>query len=101
MADAGDDHSVRLRLYVAGEGPNSRQARENLRVICEAHLAGRHVIEVLDVFEEPERALDDGVYLTPQLLVLVLPPATPRTVVGNLSEREVVLRALGVSDGVA
>lgn len=84
-----------LRLYVAGDGPNSLQARANLQAICEQYLAGRHKVEVVDILHEPQRALADGVVLTP--LLLKLAPGPARRVVGSLSEPAPVLAALGLT----
>lgn len=86
----------RLRLYVAGELPNSLRARENLRQICEEHLDGRYTLEVVDFLEEPARALQDGVLVTPALVRLE--PQPQRTVVGSLSDTAAVLMALDLTD---
>ena len=40
----------KFRLYVAGDAPNSAQARANLTALCRVHLPDRHEIEVVDVF---------------------------------------------------
>ena len=52
---------VLFRLYVAARLPNSQRALANLTEFCRQHLADRHRIEVVDVFESPERALADNV----------------------------------------
>ena len=87
-------NSVAFRLYVAGESVNSRQAVANLEALCSECLPGRHTIEVLDVFQCPERAMEDGVFLTPTLVILSMDP--PRRIVGTLSDRGVVTRMLGM-----
>ena len=84
----------KFRLYVAGDALNSAQARANLTALCRAHLAGRHEIEVVDVFREPKRALADAVFMTPTLIKLA--PLPVRTIVGTLSQTETVLQALGL-----
>jgi circadian clock protein KaiB len=94
-AKAGAAH-YHLRLYVAGTLPNSQQAVSNLRAVCEERLPGRHSIEVIDFLEEPERALEDGVLVTPTLVILA--PAPQRTVIGTLSDRAALLRALGLRE---
>ena len=43
-----------LRLYVAGQTPNSLAAFANLKKICEEHLAGRYQVEVIDLLQNPE-----------------------------------------------
>lgn len=84
----------KFRLYVAGDALNSAQARANLNALCRAHLAGRHEIEVVDVFREPKRALADGIFMTPTLIKLA--PLPVRTIVGTLSQTQTVLQALGL-----
>jgi circadian clock protein KaiB len=85
---------LKFRLYVAGDALNSTQAVANLNAICLAYLPGRHEIEVVDVFQEPKRALADGIMMTPTLVKLGPLPA--RRIVGTLSEEHSVLRALGL-----
>lgn len=84
----------RLRLYVAGDTPNSALAVANLKAICQSHLPGRHVIELVDVFREPKMALADRILITPALVKLAPPPM--RTVVGTLTDTATVLHALGL-----
>ena len=89
--------AVLLRLYVAGQAPNSGRAIANLKAILKAHLPDRHRLEVVDVLERPERALKDGILVTPTLLKLSPPPSVK--IVGDLSETARVLLALGVEGG--
>jgi len=84
----------RFRLYVAGDALNSAQAVANLHAICRAHLVDRHHIEVVDVFREPERAVQDGIFMTPTLVKLA--PAPVRRIVGTLCQAQPVLQALGL-----
>jgi circadian clock protein KaiB len=86
----------RFRLYVAGDGPNSTLAIGNLNDLCREHLSERHEIEIVDVFREPERALADGVLLTPMLVKLS--PQPVRKIIGNLSQLETTLVTLGLPD---
>lgn len=87
----------KFRLYVAGDAVNSSQALANLRALCQAHLAGRHEIEVVDVFQEPHRALEDGIFMTPTLVKLA--PAPVRRIVGTLTQPQPVLQAIGLDAG--
>ncbi len=88
--------NFKFRLYIAGEAMNSTQALANLRALCQAYLADRSEIEVVDVFREPKRALADGIFMTPTLLKLA--PAPIRRIVGTLSQSQPVLQALGLGD---
>lgn len=88
-----------LRLYLVGNGPNSRQALSNLRRICGAHLKDRHTIELVDVVKHFAAAARDNILITPAL-ILVAP--LPRVVIlGNLSDSKKVLLALRLPEGDA
>ena len=89
------DARYRFRLYVAGDAQNSAQAVTNLNALCHEYLRDRHSIELVNVFEEPKRALADGILMTPTLVKLA-PAPSPRRVVGTLSQTEPVLQALGL-----
>lgn len=86
----------KFQLYVAGDAPNSAQAIANLAAFCRAHLPDRYEIEIVDVFREPKRALAEGIFMTPTLVVLTPPPV--RRIVGTLSHTQTVLLALGLQD---
>jgi circadian clock protein KaiB len=86
-----------LRLYVADDAPNSLQARSNLRAFCLTHLDGRHQIEVVDVFKQPGRALEEGIFMTPTLIKLL--PLPVRRIVGSLSDTDALRHALSLDGG--
>ncbi|MEO8451758.1 MAG: circadian clock KaiB family protein [Gemmatimonadota bacterium] len=85
---------VKLRLYVAGDGPNSLLAIANLNAICREHLPDQYHVQLVDVLLDPQRALADGVFLTPTLVKLS--PGPIRKIVGTLSQAVPVLLALGL-----
>jgi len=84
----------KFRLYVAGNTQNSAQALSNLNALCGKHLANRHEIEIVDVFRDPGRALEDRVFMTPTLIKLA--PGPMQRIVGTLSHGESVLQTLGL-----
>lgn len=89
----------KFRLYVAADTQNSIQATANLNALCRVHLSGRHVIELVDVFREPQRALAEGIRMTPTLLKLA--PSPTRRIVGTLADTQRVLETLGLDSGVS
>jgi circadian clock protein KaiB len=89
-----DANTFRFRLYIAGTAPNSVLALQNLQSFCREFLPGAHEIEVVDVVKDPQRALKDGVFMTPTLQKLA--PAPFLQIVGSLTDRAAVLAALGV-----
>lgn len=86
---------VVMRLYIASKAPNSLRAITNLAAICKEHLADNFKLEIIDVLEFPQRALADGILVTPSLAKLA--PAPTATIVGNLSDKSSVLHALGIT----
>jgi len=86
-----------LRLFIVGDGHNSRLALANLRDICEQHLKGRHTIETVDVVKNFKAAIQNNILVTPALVVVA--PLPTVVVLGNLSDRPKVLLALRLPGG--
>jgi circadian clock protein KaiB len=82
----------RFRLYVADDTVNSAQAKSNLHSLCQTYLADRYEIEIVDVFKEPQRAILEGVRMTPTLLRVAPPPF--KRIVGTLVDTQRVLATL-------
>jgi len=81
---------LQLRLYIAAGAPNSVRALADLEAIRREYLGSCCQVEVIDVFQEPLRALDDGILLTPTLVRLAPLPVVK--IVGDLSDRVRVLQ---------
>ena len=86
--------SFEFRLYVAGVTRNSEMARGNLITLCATLPPDQCTIEVVDVLEEPGRALDDGVLMTPTLVRLW--PKPSQRVVGTLTHTPELIQVLGM-----
>jgi len=85
----------KFRLYVAGDTQNSAQAVANLTAMCRTYLPDQYEIELVDVFREPKRALEDRILMTPTLVRLE--PSPSGRIIGNLSQTQFVLQALGLA----
>lgn len=83
-----------LRLYVAGKTPKSVAAIDNLKRLCEEHLAGRCSIEVVDLLVHPKLAKGDEIVAIPTLIRKL--PEPIRRVIGDLSNVERTLIGLQV-----
>ena len=83
-----------LRLYVAGQTAKSIAALENLKRVCETHLAGRYSIEVVDLLVNPRLAAGDQILAVPTLVRKF--PEPIRKIIGDLSNEERVLVGLDV-----
>ncbi len=87
---------TKLILYVAGQTPKSRAAIENLRRICEEHLPGQYVVEVIDLRQQPQLAREHNIVAIPTLVREL--PTPIRKIIGDLSDSEKVLVHLQVSE---
>jgi len=83
-----------LRLYVAGQTAKSMAAFDNLKRVCEEHLAGRYTIEVIDLLVNPRLAAGDQILAVPTLVRKF--PEPIRKIIGDLSNEERVLVGLDV-----
>jgi circadian clock protein KaiB len=81
-----------LRLYVAGKTAKSVAAFENLRRLCEEHLAGKYTIEVVDLLVNPQLAKGDQIVAIPTLVRKL--PEPIRKVIGDFSNVERTLVGL-------
>jgi circadian clock protein KaiB len=81
-----------LRLYVAGESPNSLTAFANLKQLCDEHLEHPYEIEIVDLLQNPRLARGDEILAIPTLVRRL--PAPMRKIIGDLSNTDQVLVGL-------
>ncbi|MEA5617836.1 circadian clock protein KaiB [Cronbergia sp. UHCC 0137] len=81
-----------LKLYVAGNTPNSVRALKTLKNILEQEFQGIYALKVIDVLKNPQLAEEDKILATPTLSKILPPPV--RKIIGDLSDRERVLIGL-------
>ena len=91
-AKSDRDKFWELRLYIAGQTPNSIAAIANLKKICEDQLKGTYRIEVVDLLKKPQLAKGDQIVAIPTLVRRLPPPV--KKIVGNLSKTERTLVGL-------
>ncbi len=84
----------KLRLYVAGQTPKSIRAFANLKLLCDEHLKGRYLVEVIDLLEHPEMARGDQIVAIPTLVIKL--PLPVRKIIGDLSNTDRVLVGLAL-----
>lgn len=81
-----------LKLYVAGNTPNSIRALKTLNNILEKEFQGVYALKVIDVLKNPQLAEEDKISATPTLAKIL--PLPIRKIIGDLSDREKVLTRL-------
>lgn len=82
-----------LKLYIAGNGPNASFAKANAEAFSRDYL-GTVSLHVIDVLKEPQKALAEGILVTP--LLIRTSPEPIVTVIGNLSNINALLAAFGL-----
>ena len=92
--ESGSEQFI-LRLFVTGTTVRSQHAIANMRRICEEHLSGRYELEVIDVYQEPEKTRDLQIIATPTLVKIL--PEPLRKIIGDLSDQEKVLTGLNLA----
>lgn len=89
-----------LHLYVTGQTQRSLRAEFNLRRICEKYLGEDYELTLIDVEARPDLAEAESIFATP--LTLRVAPLPSSRVIGDLSDSDSVLTALGIDPaGVA
>jgi circadian clock protein KaiB len=85
-----------LTLFVSGASESSARAITNIRELCDAHLDGRHQLNIVDLNQEPAGAALHHVLATPTLIKDR--PLPLRMLVGDMSDHVKVLLALDVQN---
>jgi len=78
-----------LRLYVSGMTPRSIKAIENIKKICDEKLLGRYELEVIDIYQNPERVKEAEVIAAPTLVKEL--PLPLRRLIGDMSDKERII----------
>lgn len=81
-----------LKLFVTGALPNSTRAVVNIKAICEHYLKGRFELEIIDIYQQPDLALEENIIAVPVLIKKF--PLPEERVIGDLSDIEMVLKGL-------
>ncbi|MBI5669300.1 MAG: hypothetical protein HZC41_14950 [Chloroflexi bacterium] len=89
-----DDTHYILSLFITGATPKSTRAVKNLIAICDRYLQGRYELEVIDIYQQPERAQKEGIIAAPTLIKTL--PLPLRRLVGDMSDEDRVLAGLGL-----
>jgi circadian clock protein KaiB len=82
----------KLRLYIAGKSPKSREAFNNLKRICEVYLASKCQIETIYLLKHPQLAKEDQILAIPTVVRKF--PLPVRKIIGDVSNTKRVLVGL-------
>ncbi|GAB4386396.1 MAG: hypothetical protein Kow00121_52910 [Elainellaceae cyanobacterium] len=81
-----------MRLYVADRTPKSIRAIQQLKKLCDQYLQGRYELEVIDIYQQPERIEEEQIVAVPTL-IKELPPPLQR-LIGDMTDTEKVIFSL-------
>lgn len=84
-----------LELYVSGDTFVSQRAIESVRALCEEELNGRYDLGIIDLQEEPEKAVSENIVVVPTLYRRS--PDPERQIIGDLQNRERLMRGLEIT----
>ena len=90
----GHKHDYVLRLFITGYTEKSRRAVRNITRLCEQHLHGGYDLEVIDIYQQPELAVEHQLVAAPTLFKVL--PLPPRRMIGDMSDTGRVLAGLGI-----
>lgn len=79
----GADPEYQFRLFVSGATPRSLRVIAAVRRMCEATVAGRYSLEVIDIYRNPDATREDQIVAAPTLLRLA--PAPRRLFIGDMA----------------
>ena len=86
-----------LRLYITGNSVRSQRAIANIFRICREELNNQYTVEIIDVLEEPHRAEQEKILVTPTLIKQLPPPL--QRIIGDMSNTKKVLFGLDILPG--
>ena len=88
-------YKFRLYLYITGQASKSIEDAQNLKVLLDKRLKNQYSFEIVNVLDHPQLAQEDKILATPTLVKIAPPPEI--RIVGDLSDKERVLTALGLA----
>jgi circadian clock protein KaiB len=85
-----------LRLFVAGQSPNTERILQILHELLEKYLNHAYTLKVIDVLNHPDQAEANQVSATPTLVKVY--PLPMRRVIGDLENVDRILHMLGANE---
>jgi circadian clock protein KaiB len=84
-----------LQLYVSGMAPKSMEAIKNINLLCDEYLNGAFELEIIDIYLNPKIAAEQHIIFSPSLIKLL--PLPRKILIGTLSDKDKVVKALGIT----
>ena len=81
-----------MRLYVADHSPKSLWAIQRIQALCNDRLEGRYELEIIDIYQDPERLEKDQVFAIPTLIKEL--PLPIQRLIGDMTNTEKLIVCL-------
>lgn len=94
-ASNAETENFKFILFISGMSTKSSHAIENLRKISEKYLS-KFDLQIIDIRTQQQKAVEYQIVAVPTLIKLM--PNPTRTIVGDLSDTEKVLKILDISE---
>lgn len=85
---------MHLTLFVSGATPGAIATARRLRDLCDRHCPSGYDLDIVDIYQQPEKVAAWGVLAVPTLIKEL--PLPVRVLIGNLTDEQQVLTALGL-----
>ena len=95
MENLEENSVYKFKLFIAGNEPNSLLAKKVGKNVCETWLKGNSSLEIIDVFENYQQAIDNKILVVPTLFVESL--QGNYRIVGSLNTSINLTKSLGIS----
>lgn len=86
---------LQLTLFVSGAAPSSIRAVRRLRDLCDQHCPDGYDLDVVDIYQQPEKVASRGVLAVPTLIRDM--PLPVRVMIGDFTDEQRMLATLGLS----
>ena len=89
-----NDGKYKFKLFISGMSVKSVRALENFKIMANEYLPGNHEVEIIDVGKDRSKAMEYEIFAVPTLIKYG--PEPRRIILGDLSEKEKVLKLLDI-----
>ncbi|MDB5133951.1 MAG: circadian clock protein KaiB [Mucilaginibacter sp.] len=93
--NANEQQVYALRLFVSGASPNSIRAITNLKTICETYLKNNYELEIIDIYQQPEKVAFEQIMAFP--LLIKKSHGGQIRLIGDMSNKNRVLKCIGIN----
>jgi len=95
MKNLEENTVYKFKLFVAGSEPNSLLAKNVVKEVCETWLKNNSSLEIIDVYENYQQAIDNKILVVPTLCVDSMQGSY--RIVGSLNTKINLTKSLGLS----